>query len=167
MYFIGYLRYIDERINVKRSLKMDGSYQSHTGNEDWFIRIEKEIEKEPEDSADEPENSNRPDAKSVVEEMLRNYGNYDPEKAEKLLTGKRWELWFWMEYDSSWSDIYKHFFFYGETYYTGFSIEHYTLHANGTLLHEYESLGGYVEKEGKWSFDPEPASCNCPAKRSA
>lgn len=93
-------------------------------------------------------------ATDFIEGVLRDYGSYDPDQISPLLVGTEFCKSYYLEYDSSWSEIlallHK---------YDGFGADYYTFSADGTVSWRYVVTAiappdNVFEVEGEWAFDP-------------
>ena len=94
-------------------------------------------------------------ATDFIQSALRDYGNYEPDQISRLLIGTEFCKSYYLEYDSSWSEIlalcHK---------YEGFGADYYTFSADGTVGRQYivtaiAPPNNEFAEEGEWAFDPE------------
>ena len=99
-------------------------------------------------------------ATDFIENALSDYGSYEPDQIVRLLAGKEFQQWCYLEYDSSWSEIISNYYSFGKgNDVGGFGADYYTFSADGTVSRRYVVTAiappdNVFEVEGEWAFDP-------------
>lgn len=95
-----------------------------------------------------------------IEEILEEHGGYEPDQVARLLTGKNFHQWCYLEYNSSWAEIIFSYYSFGNLNDVGgFAADSYTFSADGTVSRRYVVTAiappnNEFVAEGKWEFDP-------------
>ena len=90
-----------------------------------------------------------------MEVILKSYSDYDTARVGEFLSDKAWEMWSYLKYDSSWSELLFDYYAFGKMNAEGLSPDSYQLNPDGTGSYSHVvSSFEWTTDEGEWSFDP-------------